>query len=318
MDCRQGVAVRGGLDALVRSYNHAKATNLRDAIRLELILEGPEGSRPETRDFFANPTDATENQRDKLQQLSLHPGDTVDFLDRLTITPQYHARQSIDGVIVRTLMGIVPGHSSTIEGIYRTLLERVAGAHLGLAGQASSDLPLVLRQPNESELSSVVRPHLLSRSELLQLLPPVPQLAAEQRALLEAANGGALRMTTLEFKLRVAGADETTVNRAKSRRAEAGITLATRAALTDETDASVAELQERLLEYADAVTADIAATGATLAVRTRPANAILGGAVSFSKLRPSVGLTKTEYSMAMGPGYWGFCATYLTAVSLPG
>ena len=266
----------GGLNSLVRSYNHAKAAGLCDAVRLELILEGPESSSQDTRNFFANPANATENQRRKLRDLGLQAGDTADFLGRLTITPQYHARQSIDGVIALTLMGITPGDSSTIADTYKELFERVARAHLGLADQAKGDFPLVLQPATESEEPSAAKRHSLSRSELLQLLPPVPALASEQRELLEAANGGPLRMTTLEFKLRVAGADDKTVNRAKSRRAEASITLASRAALTDETDASVAELEQRLLEHADGVTADIVATGATLPVRIRPAKAIWG------------------------------------------
>ena len=266
----------GGLRSLVRSYNHAKGAGLCDAVRLELILEGPEGPGQDTRSFFGNPAGAAEDQRKKLRDLGLVAGDTADFLGRLTITPQYHARQSIDGVIVLTLMGIAPGHSSTIENTYKELLDRVARAHLGLAGQARGDFPLVLQPSTESEEPSVAETHSLSRSELLQLLPPVPDLASEQRDLLEAANGGALPMTNLEFKLRVAGADDKTVNRAKSRRAEASITLASRVALTEETDASVAELEQRLLEHADGVTADIVATGATLAVQNRPAKAIWG------------------------------------------
>ena len=231
----------GGLDALVRSYNHAKAAGLCDVVRFELILEGPEGPGQDTRSFFTNPADAAEDQRRKLLGLGLQAGDIADFLGRLAITPQYHARRSIDGVIVRTLMSIAPGHSSTIEATYKTLLERAAGAHLGLAGQANSDFPLVLQPLTESEEPSVLETHSISRSELLQLLPPVPYLAAEQRVLLDTAKGGALKMTTLEFKLRAAGADDKTINRAKSRRAEASIALASRAALTEETDASVTE-----------------------------------------------------------------------------
>ena len=266
----------GGLDALVRSYNHAKTAGLSDTVQLELILEGPEGATQDTRMFFSNPADATEEQRKKLLRLRLQADDATDFLARLKIRPQFHARQSIDGVIVRTLMGITSGHSSTIEVTYKAMLERVAAAHLGLVGQSSNECPLVLQRPSEAEGPTALGPHALSRSELLQLLPPVPYLADEQRALLEAANDGPLRMTDLEFKLIVAGADDKTVKRAKSRRAEASIVLASRASLSEETEAVVAKLQERLLEYADGVTADIVATGATLAVRNRPAKAIWG------------------------------------------
>ena len=165
----------GGLDALVRSYNHAKRACVCDAVRLELILEGPEGSRQDTRRFFATPADATEDQRRKLLDLGLQAVDTADFLGRLTITPQYHARQSINGVITLALMGIINGHSVTIQDTYNELLERVARAHIGLANQARGDFPLVLRPPTELDQPSVAETHSLSRSELLRLLPPVPR-----------------------------------------------------------------------------------------------------------------------------------------------
>ena len=266
----------GGLDALVRSYNHAKAAGRCDDVRLELILEGPAGPKQNTQTFFANPVDATASQQSKLLALGLQTDDTADFLSRLKITSQYHARQSIDGVTLQMLMAIAPGHSSTIQAVYDTLLDRALAAQIGLAAQASGEIPLVLQPQMKPEESSDLEGHALSRSELLGLLPPSPHLAPEQRRLLEAANGGVLGMTHLEFKLRVAGGKDKTIDRATSRRAIASAMLVSRAALTDETDAPIIELEERLLEYADSVTADVVATAATAAVRIQPAEVIWG------------------------------------------
>ena len=266
----------GGLDALIRSYNLAKAAGYFALVRLELILEGPAGPDQDTRSFFDNPLDATERQRKKLMELGLQIADTDDFLSRLTITPQYHARQSIDAVSLRMLMAIAPGHSATIETTYDLLLQRVIAAHLGLAAQANPDSPMVLQPRVGLEAPSVLETHALSRSELLILLPPTPRHAAQQRALLEAANGGALGMTALEFKLRLAGADERTIGWAKGRRAEASAALAGRAALSDETDDPFATLRPRLLEHAEGVVADIVATASPNAVKNQPANAIWG------------------------------------------
>jgi hypothetical protein len=48
------LAAGGGIDALVRSFNLANAAETVPPIRLELILEGPEGPLPDTRRFFAD------------------------------------------------------------------------------------------------------------------------------------------------------------------------------------------------------------------------------------------------------------------------
>jgi hypothetical protein len=100
----------------------------------------------------------------------------------------------------------VGGHSSDIADLYDALLKRVVDAHLGLAGSADPANPSVLKPPSDSDADGIVQQHELTREVLVGLLPPVPALAEEQRRLLEAANGGALAMTALEFKLVVAGA----------------------------------------------------------------------------------------------------------------
>lgn len=267
---------KGGLDALIRSYNLAKAAGYRDRVRLELLLEGPPSSRSDTRRFFDNPPDATEQERERLRTLQLDVNDIDDFLGRLTITPQYYTRQTIDAAILRMLMTIIPGDTGTIESTYRTLLERAVAAHLGLAASADPESPLVLQAGLEFETASILGSHALSRTELLELLPPSPTLADEQRALLEAANAGPLSMSDLEFKLRVAGATDNTVDRAKARRAEASAELIRRVGLGPEADPAERSLKRRVLEYAEGVTADVVAAASTHSLRIRPANAIWG------------------------------------------
>ena len=106
----------GGIDALVRSYNLAKQAGVAASARLELILEGPEGTATETRTFFADPSKASKDQKKKLKALGVAPDDIADFLGRLAIIPQYHARVSIDAVTQRLLMKLIPGHTSVIAG----------------------------------------------------------------------------------------------------------------------------------------------------------------------------------------------------------
>ena len=266
----------GGMDALVRSYNLANAAGYRGAVYFELILEGPAGADQDTRTFFDNPLAATERQRQKLVNLALAADDTEDFLSRLKITPQYHARQSIDGVTLQMLMAIAPGHSAAIQTTYDNLLQQVISAHLGLAAQADHDSPLVLQPRTGTEEPPILETHALSRTSLVALLPLTPSLAAEQRELLKSANGGALAMTNLELKLRVAGATENTIRRAKERRAEASTALMSRPALGHDTDSPVETLRVQVLEHAEGVVADIVATAALEATRIQPADAVWG------------------------------------------
>lgn len=264
----------GGVDALVRSFNLAKAVDDAPAIKLELILEGPEGPDPDTKAFFADPTAASSAQRSAIVDLGLAKGDVDEFLGSLKVIRQYHARPSIDAVTIRLLMGLVPGHSASIEALYDKLLERVIAAHIGAAASADPEHPLALQHAANSDELETVEEHRLSRAELLTLLPPVPALEAEQRRLLEAANDGALAMTDLEWKLRVAGANEHTVARAQARRSTASARLAARPTLTGEQDQDLEHLTDRLLEHAEAVTVDVVGSAATAAHAARPADVI--------------------------------------------
>lgn len=154
-------------------------------------------------------------------------------------------------------------------------------------GTAKSDIGGRLRHPTGlasldaevvpgAEEQEAVEEHLLSRAELLSILPPVPALAAEQRRVLEAANGGALAMTDLEWKLRVAGAEEQTIARAQERRSVTSVRLAERPILDGDVDDELVGLEGRALEHADAVTADVVGSAAGSAQAGRPAEVIYG------------------------------------------
>lgn len=268
------LAKGGGVDALVRSFKLASGAEAVPPIKLELVLEGPEGTPSDTRMFFASPTAASREQRLALIKLGLPKKDIDEFLASLTIIHQYHARPSIDAVTIRLLMGLVPGHSAHTETLYKSLLDRVIAAHVGAAALADPEHPLALQLAPGSDWPETIQAHRLTRAELLTMLPPVPALEAEQRHLLEAANGGALRMTDLEWKLRVAGAHDQTVARAKSRRSTASARLAARPTLTGEVDRDLVQLTDRLLEHAEAVTADVVGSAATPSHAARPAEVI--------------------------------------------
>lgn len=268
------LAKGGGVDALVRSFKLASGAEAVPPIKLELVLEGPEGTLSDTRTFFASPTAASREQRLALIKLGLPKKDIDEFLASLSIIRQYHARPSIDAVTIRLLMGLVPGHSAHTETLYKSLLDRVIAAHVGAAASADPEHPLALQLAPGSDWPETIQAHRLTRAELLTMLPPVPALEAEQRRLLEAANGGALRMTDLEWKLRVAGAHDQTVARAKSRRSTASARLAARPTLTGEVDRDLVQLTDRLLEHAEAVTADVVGSAATPSHAARPAEVI--------------------------------------------
>jgi hypothetical protein len=264
----------GGIDALVRSFGLAKAVENVPPIRLELILEGPEGPRADTRTFFADPTAASVAQRSAIVDLGLSEVDVDEFLACLKVVRQYHARPSIDAVTIRLLMGLVPGHSAHIEALYDKLLQRVIAAHIGSAESADPAHPLALQPSPTSDEQEKIEEHRLSRAELLMLLPPIPALEAEQRRLLAAANEGALAMTDLEWKLRVAGAGDQTVARAQARRSTTSARLAARPTLAGEVDQALEHLSERVLEHAEAVTTDVVGSAATPAHASRPAEVI--------------------------------------------
>ncbi len=266
----------GGIDALIRSYGLAQDGGLTTPVHLELVLEGPEATSADTRAFFNDPTSASDATRTKLAALGLDPTMTDDFLERLSIVPQYHARQSIDAVTIRLLMALVPGHTSDVEAIYDRLLDRVVAAHLGSAESADPDHPLASQPIAGPQHQQNIHEHVLTRSELLMLLPPVPALQQEQRTLIEAANGGALAMTDLEWKLRVAGAGESTVVRAQSRRSRASAHLAARPTLTSDVDTELEVLADRVLEHAEAVTADVVGSAPSPGQAARPAEVVYG------------------------------------------
>ena len=146
------LAKGGGLDSLARSYNLAKAAGAISLVRLELLLEGPEGPANDTRSFFATPTSATNAQRTSLKKLGVAAKNVDDFLARLRITPQYHARQSIDAVTIKLLMALVPAHSSELESLYDKLLASVVAAHLGACASADPEHPLVLPRVSHCDL----------------------------------------------------------------------------------------------------------------------------------------------------------------------
>ncbi len=185
---------------------------------------------------------------------------------------------------------VAPGHSETIKATYDLLLGRAISAHLGLVAQADPDHPLVLRPPMESGEPSAFDEHALTRTELLTLLPPSPNLATEQLGLLRKATESSVAITRLEFKLRAAGASDRTIERAIRRRADASAAITSQASIANEANKVVESLGERLLEYAESVTADVTAF-AEPAFRHQPADAIFG---RLMQQRPNLAQLDTD------------------------
>jgi Cap4 dsDNA endonuclease len=259
----------GGLDALVRSFNTAVHAGVSNCVRLELVLEGHASAAAETRTLFADPTMASMKQRASLIALGLNSSELDRFLAVLTITASYYSRHTIDAVSIRLLGSIVPAHFDVVEQLYEQLLRRAIDAHLGGAAIAEAT-PWSIRERQSP--SARTAPHALTRTELVSTIPPNLALADEQRRLLEAASEGSRTMSLLEFKLRVAGASDPTVQRAKLRRAEASIALETRGGLTDGADEAFDSLVARALDHAEAVTTEIEAIATT--AKFRPADVV--------------------------------------------
>jgi hypothetical protein len=265
----------GGLDALARSYRLARKSGCHELVQLELILEGPPGTGQDTRRFFANPSSVTADERKRVAKLGVPDEDVADFLGRLTITTQYHARQSIDGVTLNMVMSLVGGHTADVVLACERLHARAREAHLGLADVGDGRVPLALQGDPVGDAARMSA-HALTRAELLSILPPVPELVAEQRALLAAASGGASGVSDLNFKLQVAGAGSTVIAKAQDKRARATAQLAEQPSIEQGPDTRVEVLERKVLEHAEAVVAEVAATSPQLRGRT--------GEVVFSRL----------------------------------
>jgi hypothetical protein len=217
-------APKGGLDALIRSWNAARAAGLDRVSTFELRLEGPMSAVRATVSFFEDPTTASAGVRKALVELGLPRKDVGAFLSRLSIHPNTTPRGAIDAVLQQSVGALWPSMTHVQAGL---LVERLLEA--AEAAQADERPSITVLQhlraaasPDDADggtKNERLRP-VLSREDLRALTPPLPD---EPNDVLLQRLGQGQPSSALELKLKRAGARVSTVQHAQRLRAEAEI-----------------------------------------------------------------------------------------------
>jgi hypothetical protein len=252
-------APKGGLDALIRSWNAARAAGLHHVSTFELRLEGPMSALRATVSFFEDPTTASAAVRKALVELGLPRKEVSAFLSRLSIHANTTPRGAMDAVLHQSVGALWP---SMTHAQARLLVERLLEA--AEAAQADEQPSITVLQhlraaagadDTEGENRDERLRPVLSREDLRALTPPLPD---EPNDMLLRRLGHGQPSSALELKLQRAGARVSTVQHAQGLRAEAEIkrqlTLAAGGRAVDDLD----HLGRRVLMVADGATAAVA------------------------------------------------------------
>jgi Cap4 dsDNA endonuclease len=257
----------GGLDSLIRSYLTVQEAGMLDIATFELLLEGVSSERSETVLFFTNPENAPESTKRKICEYGLPSTSLPEFLSRLRVLPGMSSQSTIDAVNVNALAGVLTNQPlGVIRRIYRELLVKVEAAQAEEVDLFSTDWADSVRNADAlagqaSALSFGSK--LLTRQQLLQILPPIPQenLAQMQAAVSLLAAPGTV-ISQLERKLISAGATEATLDKAKTLRALADVQLELAAAANAEAIGQIDRLADDVLTFARATATNVALTSA--------------------------------------------------------
>lgn len=268
----------GGLDSLVRAYELVRAKECLEMAVFELLLEGPATDQPDRFAFFANPSSASVEVRNRLHAHGLPAEYVDDFLSRLRLHPGYPSRDTIDPVNLCALACLLPDQPyGTVFTAYDELLKVAEGAQaaeLSLARAPWQEVVTTLLPPAPDSLPSLGQ-QLLTRDQLLGLLPPVSDLLlAERQVELRRLTESGASLSPLERKLLTAGARSDTVAKAKTMRASADVQRQQLLAASDGNGARLEQLATNVLTFADAVLTTIALDAATnRVIAARPADA---------------------------------------------
>ena len=213
-----------GIDSLVRTYNALSSSTLGPLASLELWLEGSAAAASSTTKFFANPTQAEQVVRKRIEKLSATKSFNVDdFLRRLSIRPQQPSQAHIDAVILQHIGALWPAMTTPERNsLYDTLLQHAEKAqandlgrekvrhHLGQKTSASSeDVDL------HGGLQALASQS-LTRETLIGMTPPLPDSSRDE--LLRRINSGEVA-SALELKMQAAGATVASIELAQELRA---------------------------------------------------------------------------------------------------
>ncbi|MEU1965879.1 dsDNA nuclease domain-containing protein [Micromonospora sediminicola] len=267
--CDQG----HGIDALTRSYAAAKDAGVEGFSTFELWLEGPEADSASTAAFVKSPSSASAELRRKISRFHLRQGEMDDFLARLVIRPKQPPQSHIDAVVLQELGALWTGLSSVeLSYIYDLLLSAAESAQAAehpkatICGHLATALETRRTESGDGVPDSMmalhpIRDHLLHVSALRALTPPLPNEPVDK--LLSRISEGSSTLSALELKMRKAGGQLRTIERAQRLRAELEVKrlllLGSQAGVEGKLD----QLADRVLMMAEA-TADRVALGAAV------------------------------------------------------
>jgi hypothetical protein len=267
-----------GIDALTRSYVAAKDAGVEGLSTFELWLEGPDAASASTAAFVKNPSSASAVLRRKIDKFHLRSGELDDFLTRLVIRPKQPPQNHIDAVVLQELGALWTGLSFVeLLYIYELLLSAAESAQAAehpkatICGHLATALGPQPTVPEEGLPGSVtaldpIRDHVLHVSALNALTPPLPNEPIDK--LLSRISEGSGTLSALELKMRKAGGQARTIERAQRLRAELEVKRLLLLGSQTDGEGKLDQLAERVLMMAEA-TADRVALGAA----TNPAAA---------------------------------------------
>jgi G:T/U-mismatch repair DNA glycosylase len=268
---------KGGLDALIRSYNATRSEGLHVLSTFELWLEGPMSEVRATVAFFSIPSTASKELRIMLVARGLPRKDVEDFLSRLSIKADAPSRGTIDAVLHQSVGALWPSltHPET-----ELIVERLVAAAEAAQEHSSPTVTVVLQlraarawqvTPSDDPPATAAVPQLLSRGALAALTPPRPDESTDDLLQRLARGEGT---SAMELKLRRAGAIDTTIERAKDLRARTEIRRQELLASGDSAEKLLRALEDRVLMVGQATATQARLQMTNPVVAARPAEYI--------------------------------------------
>jgi hypothetical protein len=270
---------KGGLDALIRSYNATQSEGLHVLSTFELWLEGPMSEVRATVAFFGTPSTASKELRIMLVARGLPRKNVDDFLFRLSIKADAPSRGTIDAVLHQSVGALWPSltHPET-----ELIVERLVAAAEAAQEHSAPTVTVVLQlraarawqaTPSDDppDATKAAVPQLLSRGALAALTPPRPDESTDDLLQRLARGEGT---SAMELKLRRAGAIDTTIERAKDWRARTEIRRQELLASGDSAEKLLRALEDRVLMVGQATATKARLQMTNPVVAARPAEYI--------------------------------------------
>lgn len=260
---------KGAMSSLCRTHKALQSRSLIVEARFELRLEGAAAATRSTATFFDDPRSAGKDLRKKIVSFGVAKSLLDGFLGSVGIKPNQPSRSHIDAVILQLIGALWPSMSQPdCQSLFRQLLSKVELAQEGnhtpstkLSAETEASLTRLSEDPGATLEGKV-----LTADELVELTPPL-QHSTTDEILARAAQSG---VSALELKLRAAGAQEKTVQKALDLRAVSEIRRQEVLA-NDEGGEKLRRLDDALLGLADSVAEQAALlAGSNPSIAARP------------------------------------------------